>query len=66
MEKKNKKCYNCKHGGKQFKVADKTHLHCEHPKYTREDFESGKISPWDTLCEFWDVCKDYELKQIDS
>jgi hypothetical protein len=60
---RNKKCYNCKHGGGQFKIARKTHLHCEHPKYTQEDFENGKISPWDTLFEFWHTCNDYEPKK---
>lgn len=59
---KYKKCYNCKFAGKPFKIAGKTHLHCEHPKYTDEDFQSGKISPWDTLQEFWNTCKDHEFK----
>lgn len=59
---KNKKCYNCKHRGNQFKIMDKTHLHCEHPRYTQKDFESGKISAWDTLREFWQTCNDHELK----
>lgn len=59
---KKPKCYNCKHGGQQFKVVGKTHLHCEHPKFTEEDFKSGKISPWDTLMEFWQTCKDHKFK----
>jgi len=37
-----KKCYNCKHAGRQFKIVGKTHLHCEHPKYTEEDMKSGR------------------------
>lgn len=59
---KQKKCYNCKHCGQQFKLGDKTHLHCEHPKYTQEDFDNGKFCAWDTLMEFWNTCNDHELK----
>lgn len=55
-----KKCYNCKHAGRQFKILGKTHLHCEHPKYPEADKESGKISPYDTLMEFWNTCEDHE------
>jgi len=58
-----KKCYNCKHSSKGFKIAGKTHLHCLHPKYKDEDFKSGKLSPWDTLMEFWHTCEDFEPKQ---
>lgn len=57
-----KKCYNCKHAGRQFKIVGKTHLHCGHPKYSEEDMKSGKITPWDTLMEFWSTCEDHELK----
>lgn len=60
---KHKKCYNCKHASKAFKVVGKTHHHCFHPKYKEEDMKSGKISPWDTLMEFWQTCDDYEFKQ---
>lgn len=59
----NKRCFNCKHAGQQFKVGKVTHLHCEHPKYTDEDFESGKLTAWDTLCKFSDTCIDHEYKQ---
>lgn len=38
---KKAKCYNRKHSGQTFKIAKVTHQHCEHPKYTREMFESG-------------------------
>lgn len=62
----NKKCYNCKYAGRQFKIVGKTHLHCEHPKYTEEDMKSGKITPWDTLMEFWNTCEDHELKQLNN
>ena len=57
------KCYNCKHAGKQFKVAGKTHLHCEHFKWEKKHEESEHgISAWDTLCEWWDTCSDFEPK----
>ena len=56
------KCYNCKHGGDQFKVGNLTHLHCMHPKYKEEDFISGKLSTWETLCVFSDVCNKHEFK----
>ncbi len=56
------KCYNCKHAGPQFKIDGKTHLHCLHHKYKKEDFESGKLTAWDTLMEFWQTCEDHELK----
>ena len=61
---KPKKCFNCKHAGPSFKIAGKTHMHCEHPKYTEEDFVNGKISPWDTLMEFWQTCEDFEPKTL--
>lgn len=57
-----KRCYNCKHRSETFKVSGKTYLHCYHPKYKEEDMQSGKITPWDTLCEFWNSCGDFELK----
>ena len=57
------KCYNCKHASKGFKIGNKTHHTCQHPKYREEDFKSGKISPWDTLVEFWETCKDHEPKE---
>jgi hypothetical protein len=55
-----KKCYNCKHRGSPFKLGNVTHQHCEHPKYTREQFESGELSAWDTLNKFSDACNDHE------
>ena len=62
LRKKRAKCYNCKHSGTTFIIAKVTHQHCEHPKYTREMFESGELSPWDTLCTFSDTCKDHEFR----
>lgn len=59
---KNRKCYNCIHGGKQIKIVGNTHLHCENPKYTAEMFESGQLTGWDTLMNFYDSCEDHQLK----
>lgn len=60
---KNKKCYNCKHGGNQFKISKITHLHCMNPEiYKIEGFESGQTSAWDTLRVFSDSCNSYQSK----
>jgi len=55
-----KKCFNCIHRGTAFKLGNVTHQHCEHPKYTRERFESGELSAWDTVNKFSDTCEDHE------
>lgn len=60
ISKKRNRCHNCKFAGDQFKIVGKTHLHCEHPRYKQEDFESGKLSAWDTLREFWETCGDWQ------
>ena len=63
---KNKKCYNCKHAGKKFKIAGKTHLHCCNPvKYPKfEEVEiASKVSEtaWETLRAFSDSCDLHEI-----
>jgi len=63
MEGKKPRCHNCKHSTKQFKIVKLTHLHCGHPKYTKEDFENGELSAWDTLRVFNETCKDHEFKK---
>ena len=61
---KKAKCYNCKFAGQQFKVGNKTHLHCHNEKlYPPSDFESGKISAWDTLMDWHSTCKSHEFRQ---
>ena len=55
------KCYNCKHASMGFKIAGKTHYQCNHPKHDTE-FESGELSPWDTLQEFYNTCESHEFK----
>jgi hypothetical protein len=57
----NTKCYNCKHGGKTFKLSKVTHLHCCHPRHVKEA-KAGTLSAWDTLMEFWQTCEDHEPK----
>jgi len=58
---KPKKCYNCKHASTGFKIAGKTHHQCNHIKH-KEGFESGELSAWDTLMEFYRTCESHELK----
>lgn len=56
------KCYNCKHASSAFKIAGKTHHQCNHPKH-EAGFESGELSPWDTLQEFYNTCESHEFRQ---
>ena len=63
----NKKCYNCKFSGDQFKISGMTHCHCHNPvDYPEKDMKEGKISTWDTLREFWHTCERWELKGRDK
>lgn len=60
---KKPKCYNCKFAGKQFKVNNLTHLHCEDEKqYPREKWESGELTAWDSLQQFNWTCENHEFK----
>lgn len=63
MEKAPRKCYNCKHASEAFKIAGKTHHQCNHPKH-HAGFESGALSAWDTLQEWYNTCESHELKQL--
>jgi len=65
MKDKKAKCYNCKHASGAFKIANKTHHQCNHPKH-KEGFENGTVSPWDTLQEFYNSCNTHEFKIITS
>lgn len=56
------KCHNCKHASKGFKIGNKTHHQCLHPKWDKE-MRNYNISPWETLQEFWNTCDDHELKE---
>jgi len=61
------KCYNCKFAGKQFKVLNVTHLHCEDEKqYPLEKWESGELTAWDSLQKFSDTCENHEFKDQTS
>ena len=53
---KKQKCYNCLHGGYQFKIDKLTHLHCEHPDVPEKDYG------WGTLMVFSDSCKKHEFR----
>ena len=55
------KCYNCKFASSAFKIAGKTHHQCNHPKHEK-GFESGELSPWDTLQEFYNTCETHEFR----
>jgi hypothetical protein len=59
---RNGKCYNCKHASSAFKIAGKTHHQCNHPKHEK-GFESGELSPWDTLQEFYNSCESHEFRK---
>jgi len=61
------KCYNCNHSGNQFKIAGKTHLHCNNPKeYNQEKWDNEEFNEMDTLRYFWDTCKDHEFKSKEN
>lgn len=63
MEKK-PRCYNCIHGGVQFKLHKLTHLHCNDPsKYNQGSFDRGEFCMWDTLRVFSDTCDNHKFKQ---
>ena len=63
MGKKKAKCYNCKHGGHQFKINKLTYLHCNDPsKYTQERFDNDEFGPWDSLRVFSDTCENHLKK----
>jgi hypothetical protein len=55
------KCYNCKFASSAFKIGNKTHHQCNHPKH-KEGFENGTLSPWDTLQEFYNTCQSHEYR----
>ena len=55
-----KKCYNCKHASKSFKIEGRLHVHCNHPKH-EEGLTSGELSFWDTLQEFYNTCETHEF-----
>lgn len=60
---KKAKCYNCKFAGEQFKVGDKTYLHCHNEVlYPTADFGNGKLSAWDTLMDWWATCTSHEFR----
>ena len=62
METNKAKCHNCKHASKAFKIADNTHHQCNHIKH-KEGLESGEITAWDTLQNWYSTCESHEFKQ---
>ena len=62
---KSKCCYNCRFAGYKFKIEGLTHLHCQNTElYPEKDCEEGKVSPWETLREFYSKCDLHEFKSI--
>jgi len=62
-----RKCFNCKHGGKQFKVGGVTHLQCDHPKWDQKwNADPGSFHPFDTVRIFGDTCDlhEYNIKTL--
>jgi len=59
--KEHKKCYNCIHASEGFKIAGKTHFQCMHPIH-QDGMQSGELTPWDTLQEWYNTCDLHELK----
>lgn len=57
-----KKCWNCKHRTKSFKVGKLTHYHCMSPTYEKQHKEGVKISTWETLRVFSDSCDEHEFR----
>ena len=55
MKQPKKRCWNCKWKGEEFVVYNKLH-YCQHQTYTAEKFESGEVSPYDTLHKVFDTC----------
>lgn len=61
MSNKPTKCFNCKFASEPFKIGGNTHYHCLHEKHAA-GLESGDISAWDTLREFYSFCESHEYK----
>jgi len=59
-----KACYNCEFSSSQFKVLDKTHVHCQNETmYPQKGFESGELTAWDTLRSWYDSCNYHKAKK---
>ena len=54
-----RRCFNCRHASKAFKLSGNTHHHCDHPTV----FDGiSEPSPWDSLREWHSSCKKWEVK----
>jgi hypothetical protein len=58
-----RKCYNCKHASKGFKVNRLTHHHCLE---TTELKGVKGMTGWETLRVYSDTCDKHEFKQTRS
>ena len=63
IPKKKKICGNCEYAGRRFKLDEKTHYYCEHPKWD-EIYKKDPIafSKWDAIFEWWQTCDDFKPK----
>lgn len=55
-----RRCFNCRHASKSFKLHSGTHHHCYHPERL-----AGIENPsaWDSLVEWHSTCKKWEPEQ---
>lgn len=54
-----RRCFNCRHASKYFNLPSGTHHHCLHP----QRFDGiEEPSPWDSLVEWYSLCKKWEAK----
>ena len=54
-----RRCFNCRHASKYFKLPSGTHHHCLHPERLEGIAEP---SAWDSLVEWHSRCKKWEAK----
>jgi len=64
MEKEIKKCWNCKHRTKGFKVGNLTHYHCMSPTYQKQHDSGEYVNAWETLRVFSDTCNEHESNKV--
>ena len=57
-----KRCHNCVFYGDKFKLGSVTYAHCERVQYTEKQYNSGEVSPYDTVKRFSESCKKHLLK----
>ena len=56
-----RRCYNCIHAGRGFKLTGKTHHYCSHPAMVAGIRDDDRTA-WDTLVEWHFRCDNWEAK----